>query len=159
MLTQSLEELKSAFRGELIQPTDAAYESARRVYNGMIDKRPRLIARCVDVADVIAAVPLEQLIAEPQHLRLVGDVAGMTGDGDAGRSAGPGQGRGLLNRVRVPVAGRDRASGRRQLADQLAAHARASAGHHCELPSKRVHRRAPPSDASLPAATAGRAQN
>jgi FAD/FMN-containing dehydrogenase len=56
MLTQSLEELKSAFRGELIQPTDAAYESARRVYNGMIDKRPRLIARCVDVADVIAAV-------------------------------------------------------------------------------------------------------
>src|SRR5215469_16139518 len=56
MLTQSLEELKSAFRGELIQPTDAAYESARRVYNGMIDKRPRLIARCVDVADVIAVV-------------------------------------------------------------------------------------------------------
>ena len=32
------------------------YESARKVYNGMIDKRPLLIARCVDVADVIAAV-------------------------------------------------------------------------------------------------------
>ena len=49
-------DLRSSFRGKLIQPADAAYESARRVYNGMIDKRPRLIARCVDVADVIAAV-------------------------------------------------------------------------------------------------------
>jgi FAD/FMN-containing dehydrogenase len=56
MPTQSIDQLKAAFRGELIQPGDAAYESARKVYNGMIDKRPRLIARCVDVADVIAAV-------------------------------------------------------------------------------------------------------
>ena len=56
MPAQSIDQLKSSFRGELIQPTDAAYESARKVYNGMIDKRPRLIARCVDVADVIAAV-------------------------------------------------------------------------------------------------------
>ena len=56
MPKQSIDQLKSFFRGELIQPTDAAYDSARKVYNGMIDKRPRLIARCVDVADVIAAV-------------------------------------------------------------------------------------------------------
>ena len=56
MTAQSVDQLKSSFRGELIQPTDAAYESARKVYNGMIDKRPRLIARCVDVADVMAAV-------------------------------------------------------------------------------------------------------
>jgi FAD/FMN-containing dehydrogenase len=53
---QSVDQLKSSLRGELIQPTEAAYESARKVYNGMINKRPRLIARCVDVADVIAAV-------------------------------------------------------------------------------------------------------
>ncbi|HVO97396.1 MAG TPA: FAD-binding oxidoreductase [Bryobacteraceae bacterium] len=52
----SIEELKSAFRGDLIQPSDASYDSARKVYNGMIDKRPKLIARCVDVADVMAAV-------------------------------------------------------------------------------------------------------
>ncbi len=44
------------FRGELIGPSDAGYEDARKLYNGMIDKRPGLIARCVDVADVIAAV-------------------------------------------------------------------------------------------------------
>src|SRR5208337_5683412 len=56
MPAQSIDQLKSSFRGELIQPTDAGYESARKVYNGMIDKRPRLIARCVDVADVMAAV-------------------------------------------------------------------------------------------------------
>ena len=54
MSAQPLDQLKSSFRGELIQPGDAAYESARKVYNGMIDKRPGLIARCVDVADVIA---------------------------------------------------------------------------------------------------------
>lgn len=51
-----VETLKSAFRGELIQPSDSGYDAARKVYNGMIDKHPHLIARCVDVADVIAAV-------------------------------------------------------------------------------------------------------
>src|SRR5271169_6179906 len=56
MPAQTIDRLKSAFRGELIQPVDAAYDSARKVYNGMIDKRPSLIARCVDVADVIVAV-------------------------------------------------------------------------------------------------------
>lgn len=43
-------------RGSLVQPTDLAYNETRKLYNGMIDKRPALIARCVDVADVIAAV-------------------------------------------------------------------------------------------------------
>src|SRR5260221_8169388 len=48
--------LKASLRGELIQPGDEGYDVARKVYNGMIDKRPALIAYCVDVADVIAAV-------------------------------------------------------------------------------------------------------
>ena len=56
MSAESLDQLRNSFRGELIHPGDPGYESARKVYNGMIDKRPRLIARCVDVADVIAAV-------------------------------------------------------------------------------------------------------
>jgi FAD/FMN-containing dehydrogenase len=43
-------------RGRLIQPTDGDYDTARAVYNGMIDRRPRLIARPVDAADVIACV-------------------------------------------------------------------------------------------------------
>ena len=45
-----------ALHGQLIGPEDAGYDAARALYNGMIDKRPRLIARCADVADVIAAV-------------------------------------------------------------------------------------------------------
>lgn len=47
---------RSQLRGKLIEPTDAEYEVARLVYNRMIQRRPRLIAQCVDVADVIAAV-------------------------------------------------------------------------------------------------------
>jgi FAD/FMN-containing dehydrogenase len=48
--------LRNNLRGELIEPSDARYDEARKVYNGMIDRRPRIIARCADVADVIAAV-------------------------------------------------------------------------------------------------------
>jgi hypothetical protein len=47
---------KAGLRGQLIEPKDEGYEEARALYNGMIDKRPRLIARCADVADVINAV-------------------------------------------------------------------------------------------------------
>jgi hypothetical protein len=49
-------ELASTFRGELIRTGDDRYESARRIWNGMIDKRPALIARCTGVADVVTAV-------------------------------------------------------------------------------------------------------
>lgn len=47
---------KASLRGELIQPHDASYDGARKVYNAMINRRPALIARCADVADVITAV-------------------------------------------------------------------------------------------------------
>jgi hypothetical protein len=47
---------KTNLRGELIEPGDKDYDTVRKVYNAMIDKRPRLIARCVDVGDVITAV-------------------------------------------------------------------------------------------------------
>lgn len=47
---------RASLRGELIEPSDPSYDAARRVYNTMIDRRPRLIARSADVADVIAAV-------------------------------------------------------------------------------------------------------
>src|SRR3989304_7099120 len=51
-----VERFKAVLRGELIQPNDESYDDARKVYNGMIDRRPRLIARCANVADVIPAV-------------------------------------------------------------------------------------------------------
>ena len=44
------------FRGRLINSDDADYDSARAVWNGAIDRRPRLIARCIGTADVAAAV-------------------------------------------------------------------------------------------------------
>jgi FAD/FMN-containing dehydrogenase len=53
---EALQEFKGRLRGALISPSDPEYDSARQIYNGMIDKRPALIARCVDVADVIAAI-------------------------------------------------------------------------------------------------------
>ncbi len=52
----TISNFKSALRGELIIRGDSGYELARQVYNGMIDKRPSLIAICADVADVITAV-------------------------------------------------------------------------------------------------------
>jgi FAD/FMN-containing dehydrogenase len=51
-----IQEFKCNLRGELIQPGDENYDEARQLYNGMIDKWPRLIARCADVTDVITAV-------------------------------------------------------------------------------------------------------
>jgi FAD/FMN-containing dehydrogenase len=54
--TATVAALAKSFRGELIDSTDARYDQARRLYNAMIDKRPRLIARCSDVSDVVAAV-------------------------------------------------------------------------------------------------------
>jgi FAD/FMN-containing dehydrogenase len=45
-----------AFAGQLIGPGDEGYETARRVWNGMVDRRPVLIARCADEGDVVAAL-------------------------------------------------------------------------------------------------------
>jgi FAD/FMN-containing dehydrogenase len=50
------ETLGAGFRGRMIGSDDSDYDTARKLYNAMIDKRPRLIAQCVDAADVIAAV-------------------------------------------------------------------------------------------------------
>ena len=52
----AIDAFRSGLRGELIDPQSPNYNAARKVYNGMIDRRPRLIARCADVADIIAAV-------------------------------------------------------------------------------------------------------
>src|SRR5690349_9084648 len=52
----SIADFKAQLRGHLIEPRDTDYDEARKVYNGMIHKKPRLIARCNDVADVIHSV-------------------------------------------------------------------------------------------------------
>jgi FAD/FMN-containing dehydrogenase len=53
---QAIYPFEASLRGDVIRREDPGFDEARRLYNGMIDKRPLLIARCADVADVIAAV-------------------------------------------------------------------------------------------------------
>ena len=51
-----VEALKASLRGPLLRAGDAGYDEARTIWNGMIDRRPALIARCAGVADVIQCV-------------------------------------------------------------------------------------------------------
>jgi FAD/FMN-containing dehydrogenase len=52
----AVEAFKHRLRGSLIAAEDESYEQARKVWNGMIDKRPALIARCTGVADVVECI-------------------------------------------------------------------------------------------------------
>jgi FAD/FMN-containing dehydrogenase len=49
-------ELRTRFRGALLRPGEEGYEEARRVWNGAVDRRPALIARCAGADDVVQAV-------------------------------------------------------------------------------------------------------
>jgi FAD/FMN-containing dehydrogenase len=84
MSTKAIEQLETTCRGEIIQPSDPAYDSARKVYNGMIDKHPSVIARCVDTADVIAAVNYARDSSMLVSIRGGGHNAGGLGICDAG---------------------------------------------------------------------------
>lgn len=65
----SIAALKARLQGELLQPGDDAYDSARKVWNGLIDLRPALIVRCAGVADVIAAVNFAREQVMPVSVR------------------------------------------------------------------------------------------
>lgn len=52
----AVEELSSTFRGEIILPETDGYEAARKIWNGMFDRKPAMIARCVGTSDVVQAV-------------------------------------------------------------------------------------------------------
>jgi len=72
-----VEEFAASFGGELIRPEDVGYDEARKVYNGMIDKRPALIVRPTGAADVIDAVNLAREQGLPLAVRCGGhSVAG-----------------------------------------------------------------------------------
>jgi FAD/FMN-containing dehydrogenase len=73
------DEFRAVFRGELIEPGDERYDDARSVYNGMIDRRPRLIAQVADTTDVIAAVGLARETGIPLAVRGGGHNAGGLG--------------------------------------------------------------------------------
>src|SRR5262245_34803266 len=58
----NLAELAPAFSGQLLQATDTGYDDARRIHNGLVDKRPAIIARCAGVADIADAVKLARAL-------------------------------------------------------------------------------------------------
>jgi FAD/FMN-containing dehydrogenase len=78
----SINQLKQKLRGQIIQPGDKDYDDARKVYNAMIDKKPRLIAKCADVADVIACVDFARQNNVLLAVRCGGHNAGGLGIGD-----------------------------------------------------------------------------
>src|SRR6478672_13205610 len=53
---EAIAQFRAQLSGQLIAPEDPRFDEARKVYNAMIDRKPRLIAECADVADVITAV-------------------------------------------------------------------------------------------------------
>src|SRR3954453_7074084 len=57
-ITSSISELSSNFSGRLLAPDDPAWDIARRVHNGLVDKRPAVIAQCLGSADSASAVRL-----------------------------------------------------------------------------------------------------
>ena len=57
-LSQAVTDLAKTFAGQLLQPADAGYDEARKVHNGLVDKRPALIALCAGTADIVDAVHL-----------------------------------------------------------------------------------------------------
>jgi FAD/FMN-containing dehydrogenase len=52
----AMDTFRDTFQGELVTPEKAGYEAARVVWNGMIDRRPSVVARCSGVADVVSAI-------------------------------------------------------------------------------------------------------
>jgi len=56
IVSSAIQQLRSRFHGKVLTPVDSGYDSARKVFNGAIDRRPALIARCTNPDDVIQAV-------------------------------------------------------------------------------------------------------
>ena len=67
--TETVREFGKALRGGIILPGDDEYEQARRVWNGMIDRHPAMIVRCVGVGDIITAVNFARTNGIPISVR------------------------------------------------------------------------------------------
>ena len=80
----SLTDFEKQLRGRVIKPGDPDYDELRKVYNGMIDRKPRMIVRCADVADVIACVKFGTASSIRLSIRCGGHNAGGLGICDDG---------------------------------------------------------------------------
>lgn len=66
---EAVRDFESRLRGRLVRPSDADYDQVRAVWNGMIDRRPALVARCAGTADVIEAVRFARRAGVPVSVR------------------------------------------------------------------------------------------
>jgi FAD/FMN-containing dehydrogenase len=74
----AVEELRTRVRGPVITPEDPAYDEARSIWNGMIDKRPAAIARCTGAADIIDSLNFAREAGLPLSIRAGGHNIGGT---------------------------------------------------------------------------------
>lgn len=79
-----IQQLRRTLRGRVVLPGDGEYDNARKVYNGMIDRRPAAIARCADANDVAAAVRMGSASSVLISIRGGGHNAGGLGVCDGG---------------------------------------------------------------------------
>ena len=68
-ITPDVQALGDDFRGELIHPGEPSYDDLRTVWNGSIDRRPGLIARCTGVADIRSALAYARRTGGPVAVR------------------------------------------------------------------------------------------
>ena len=83
-VASSVSQLAPSFTGQLLQPTDRGYDDARRVHNGLIDKKPALIACCRGTADVADAVKMARTLNLEVAVRGGGHNVGGRGTIDGG---------------------------------------------------------------------------
>src|SRR5213079_213976 len=62
-------DLSAGLRGQIVGRDDPGYDETRKIWNGSIDRRPALIARCVGVADVMSAVKFARTHGVPTTIR------------------------------------------------------------------------------------------
>ncbi len=65
----TVQELQKGLGGSLLRPADAAYDAARRVFNGMTDRRPEIIVRCAGAADAVRSVDFARTNQLPLAIR------------------------------------------------------------------------------------------
>ena len=147
------------FGGEQLRPGDAGYDEARAVFNGMIDRRPALIAVCGSTDDVVAAVKFARDQGLPLSVYggghsvtgaavvddgLMIDMRGMKGDrGRPRRPHGARRGRAQLGRVRRRHAGARTRGHRRARARHRHRRARARERERLARAQARLHVRQP----------------
>src|SRR5690348_4541565 len=120
------DEVRASFTGELISPGEAGYEQARGVHNGLIDRRPALIARCRTVPDIQDAVIIGREQATEISVRGGGhNVAGLAvTDGGLMIDLAPMKG------IRIDPARRTIWAGRGDLERAQPGRGRPRTGHH-----------------------------